>query len=149
VYYSNRGMFLETTINDLVPQYPLGAGLGRWGMTLSNFGDPSMPDSRPIWVEIQITGWLLDGGLPLVFMGYLSLIFAFIVTLRLALRSKNAQIADMATVLASLNLSQIMVTFNYPVFISQMGVSFWLLNGLLFTSACTLQRQAQAKREGV
>jgi hypothetical protein len=32
VYQQNRGHFLEDTINVLLPQYPLGAGLGRWGM---------------------------------------------------------------------------------------------------------------------
>ncbi len=40
-----------------LPQYPLGAGLGRWGMISAYFGDNS---NRPIWAEIQWTGrWLL------------------------------------------------------------------------------------------
>jgi hypothetical protein len=28
-----------------------------------------------------------------------------------------------------------MITFNYPVFISQMGMEFWLLNAALFVAA--------------
>jgi len=30
VYYQNRGLFLEDTVDVLLPKYPLGAGLGRW-----------------------------------------------------------------------------------------------------------------------
>jgi hypothetical protein len=66
VYQQNRGHFLEDTINVLLPQYPLGAGLGRWGMMNSYFGDKSNPLTQQIWVEIQWTGWLLDGGVPLI-----------------------------------------------------------------------------------
>src|SRR5262249_36821872 len=39
VYYSNRGIFLEHTIQVLLPEYPLGAGLARWGMMNYYFGD--------------------------------------------------------------------------------------------------------------
>src|SRR5262249_8985192 len=31
-YYANRGFFLQSTIVDFLPNNPLGAGLGRWGM---------------------------------------------------------------------------------------------------------------------
>src|SRR5262249_39145113 len=55
VYYSNRGIFLEHTLVDLLPEYPLGAGLGRWGMVNTYFGDSSDPEKTPIWVEIQLT----------------------------------------------------------------------------------------------
>src|SRR5207248_2584901 len=66
VYYSNRGKFLEYTFTELVPQYPLGAGMGRWGMMYAYFGANPDPASGPLWAEIQWTGWLYDGGLPLM-----------------------------------------------------------------------------------
>ncbi|HTL89123.1 MAG TPA: hypothetical protein VL134_06965, partial [Leptolyngbya sp.] len=66
VIYQNRGIFLDETINGLIPQFPLGAGLGRWGMMNAYFGDHSNPITAPLWAEIQWTGWVLDGGIPLV-----------------------------------------------------------------------------------
>ena len=61
VYYTNRGIFLEYTLNHQVAEYPLGAGAGRWGMMSYYFADPA----ALIWAEIQWTGWLLDGGIPI------------------------------------------------------------------------------------
>ncbi|MCE9531238.1 MAG: hypothetical protein K8T89_08975 [Planctomycetes bacterium] len=145
VYYKNRGIFLEQTLTDLLPEYPLGAGLGRWGMTFSYFGDPDLPDSKPIWVEIQLTGWLLDGGFPLVVIGYMALIFACVITARQAFLAQDPRIADIATAISSLNLSLLMMTFNYPLFISQLGLTFWMLNGLLFASTLSPRRTAVPK----
>ena len=61
VYYANRGRFLEETVDELLPRYPFGAGMGRWGMMNMYFGDNTNIDRSNIWVEIQWTGWLLDG----------------------------------------------------------------------------------------
>jgi hypothetical protein len=135
VYYKNRGHFAESTLTELLPQYPLGAGLGRWGMISAYFGDPNMPDSGPIWAEIQMTGWLLDGGLPLVVLGYLALLMACFYSARLAVYSPDPRIADLAAAITSINLPLVMATFNSPVFISQTGMMFWVLNGLLHASA--------------
>ncbi len=135
VYYKNRGHFVESTLTDLLPQYPLGAGLGRWGMISSYFGDPNIPDSFPIWAEIQLTAWLLDGGVPLVLLGYLALFIACFASARLAIYGRDPKIADLAAVITSINLPLVVATFNSPVFISQMGMMFWVLNGLLYASA--------------
>jgi len=64
-YQQSRGDFLSETLGDLLDKYPLGAGLGRWGMMEAYFGDPSTPGASHIHVEIQLTGWLLDGGIPM------------------------------------------------------------------------------------
>ena len=64
-FQDERGAFLTYTLSELLFEYPLGAGLGRWGMMHVYFGDPSMWQAPPIHVEIQPTGWLLDGGMPL------------------------------------------------------------------------------------
>ena len=53
VYYSNRGFFIEHTFVDMLPQYPLGAGLGRYGMMRTYFGSWLDSGSKPIWVEVQ------------------------------------------------------------------------------------------------
>src|SRR5262249_9817207 len=38
VYYNTRGAMLEAAITDYLPKYPLGAGLGHWGMINAYFG---------------------------------------------------------------------------------------------------------------
>ena len=40
-YQENRGIFLSYTLQELLYEYPFGAGIGRWGMMTNYFGDPS------------------------------------------------------------------------------------------------------------
>ena len=48
VYYRARGVQLNLTFTQLLFDYPLGAGLGRWGMAGAYFGSPSLPG---IWAR--------------------------------------------------------------------------------------------------
>ena len=63
-YRKNRGIFLGYTFNHVVWDYPLGAGAGRWGMMNSYFGRGNHVPS--LWAEIQLTGWIYDGGIPML-----------------------------------------------------------------------------------
>src|SRR5258708_29475318 len=65
VYQGARGSQLTFTFFELLFQYPLGAGLGRWGMASGYFGSTN-PNSLPIWAEIQFTGWMIDGGVLMI-----------------------------------------------------------------------------------
>lgn len=135
VYQKNRGRFLQDTVTKLLPEFPLGAGLGRWGMVNAYFGDNSNPDRVPIWAEIQWTGWVLDGGLPLV----IAYVTAIGVTIRQALKiAVSPGVGSLwiwAAVIAAYDFGALAVTFNYPLFIGQGGVEFWLLNAALFAAA--------------
>jgi len=141
VYYKSRGIFLEYTVNEILPQYPLGAGLGRWGMMSSYFGASSDPSQKGIYVEIQWTGWILDGGLALV-LAYVTAIF--MTTLMGWKIMKNAQNSDggdmvvWGALMIAYNVGAFAVTFNYPYFGSQGGMEFWLLNGIIFSTAQTI-----------
>jgi hypothetical protein len=136
VYYENRGLFLEHTINVLFPKYPLGAGLGRYGMMNYYFGENNgNPFTESIWVEIQWTGWLLDGGLPLVIAYSLALIVACYLTIKIALQKRMDELAFWSAVILSYNLGAIIITFNYALFLSQSGMEFWLLNTAIFVAA--------------
>jgi hypothetical protein len=136
VYYQNRGHFLEDTINILLPKYPWGAGLGRWGMMNSYFGKNGNPLTDPIWVEIQWTGWLIDGGIPLVLTYTIALIMASYMTIKIAFeRYRMDDLSFWSAVVAAYNVGVLMITFNYPVFVSQMGMEFWLLNAAIFVAA--------------
>lgn len=135
VYYKNRGIFLEETVNVLLPQYPLGAGLGRWGMMNTYFGDQASIDAEPIYAEIQWTGWLLDGGLPLIFVYVTALIIAMFTASRIALDRSAGDISIWGGIVLAYSIGALASTFNSPVFNSQGGMEFWLLNALLFAVA--------------
>jgi hypothetical protein len=130
VYYTNRGIFLEHTLTELLPQYPLGAGLARWGLLANYFGGPS----SAIYAEIQWTGWLLDGGVLLMGIYAAMLVVTIRGVWRLARGSQNgeaASCASWAVMLVGYDLGTIALTFNFPVFMSSFGMDFWLLNAAI------------------
>ena len=129
-YYSNRGSFLEYTVKELLPRYPLGAGLGRWGMTNAYFGEKQ----SMIWAEIQWTGWLLDGGVPLILAYVTAIAFAFKIALRLTL-TRRSDLGLLAAIMVAYNLGALALTFGYPLFIGQLGLEFWMLNAALFSAS--------------
>lgn len=136
VYYQNRGFFLEHTIENLLPRYPLGAGLGRWGTILGYFGNPNDPFAPSIWAEIQWTGWLYDGGVPLILAYVIAIYVACKTAWKIALNRR--QFGDFALwggLIFAYNIGVLAVTFNYPIFNSQSGMEFWLLNTALFVAA--------------
>ena len=126
VYYANRGRMLEYTFSELLPRYPLGAGLGHWGMINAYFGAPE----QEIGAEIQIAGWLLDGGLPLVFAYMAAVLAAILYTCRVSLLPGHDE-AIWASVIAAYSVGALALCFSYPLFMSSAGLEFWLVNALV------------------
>jgi hypothetical protein len=135
VYQQNRGKFLEDTINVLLPKYPLGAGLGRWGMMNAYFGNNSNPLTESIWVEIQWTGWLLDGGVPMIIAYVAALAQACLTAWKIAISRQLDDFKLWGGLIFAYNIGAVAITFNYPLFISQSGMEFWLLNSALLVAA--------------
>ncbi|MBD2626922.1 hypothetical protein [Trichormus variabilis] len=135
IYQQHRGGFLQNTIENLLPKYPLGAGLGRWGMINGYFGDNADLISQPIWVEIQWTAWLLDGGVPLIFAYVFTLYGACQTAWNIAINRKLGDFALWGGLIFAYDIGVIALTFNYPIFMSQGGMEFWLLNTALFVAA--------------
>ena len=131
-YYKSRGVFLEYTVNHLLPKYPLGAGLGRWGMMNAYFGDRSKPS---FWVEIQWTGWLLDGGILLILAYVTTLGFAVYTVVKIFRRKDLGDLWVWAAVLLAYDVGTFANTFSYSCFLSQYGMEFWILNASLFAAA--------------
>lgn len=132
MYYSNRGIFVEETFTSAIPRYPLGAGLGRWGMMSYYFGNQAMPSSPPLWAEITLTGWVYDGGVPLVLIGYTAMLMALIFALRVALSHPNQDLSTMAAVIAAVSVATFATTISAHVFVAQSGMMYLLLNAMLF-----------------
>jgi hypothetical protein len=135
IYQQNRGGFLQNTFEILLPKYPLGAGLGRWGMINGYFGDNADLISQPIWVEIQWTAWLLDGGVPLIFAYVFTLYWACQTAWNIAINRKLGDFALWGGLIFAYDIGVVALTFNYPIFMSQGGMEFWLLNTALFVAA--------------
>ena len=145
VYYQNRGRFLDETVNELLPQWPMGAGLGRWGMVNYYFSDNSIPDKAMIWAEIQWTGWLLDGGLPLIAAYVAAIGLAFWMAWRVAIDPRFKTIGLWAALVLAIGTGDLASTFNYPLFMGQGGMEFWMLNAALFM----VYKQAIAQKQAM
>lgn len=140
VVYQNRGSFLEETVTDIIPKYPLGAGLGRWGMMNSYFGNNYNPLTYPLWAEIQWTGWALDGGIPLI-IAYSGALVAVCIGVWRVVNNRSSSLQLWGAIIFAYNIGAIAITFNYPLFLSQTGMEFWLLNTALFVSVQSAHKQ--------
>ncbi len=144
VYYRNRGFLMDHTFREILPHYPPGAGLGRFGMVDLYFGKESDLTRPPIWAEIQWTAWILDGGVPLTLAYLVVLIMALQTSWQIAsLRSNEIWIWG-ALVLAY-NVGALAATFSYVFFLSQSGMELWALNGAIFAAAPASVEKLQSR----
>ncbi|MEI9939924.1 MAG: hypothetical protein WDO69_22110 [Pseudomonadota bacterium] len=139
VYYANRGRFLESTLNHYLPLYPLGAGLGRWGMVYAYFGN----GAESLWAELQWTAWLFDGGVPLVLLYLTAILLATWGCQKVALgriADADPSLSLWGAVIVAYNVGAIAICFNFPLFASTGGVEFWLLNMAVLSAAQNAKR---------
>jgi hypothetical protein len=145
VYRQNRGHIIEDNMENVLPKYPLGAGIGRWGMINYYFGDNSNPDTAGVWVEEQWTGWLLDGGIPLIIVYVFAIFLAFRTAFKIGLSPVEPELAIFAIVICGYNVGAFAATFGYPYFASQYGLEFWLLNAALFAAVSGFRKRMLAE----
>ena len=134
VFQEQRGMFIRYTLSEMLYQFPLGAGLGRWGMMQVYFGDPTLWQAPPIHVEVQLTGWLLDGGVPLWLLYGGAVTAALHFSYRAAVAAHTRVLQDTATMILCLQLTIVCLCLTGPVFNTQLGIVFWAITGALFGS---------------
>lgn len=132
-FQQNRGLFVEHTVNELLYEYPMGAGVGRWGMMRTNFGSPDSP-YEPIHVEIQMTGWLLDGGVLMWIIYGGAILVSLLFVYRLASAAPDPRLAFSALTVLSLNIIVVGMSFSGPTFNTQLGVQYWFLTGVLYST---------------
>jgi hypothetical protein len=78
------------------------------------------------------TGWLLDGGIPLVAAYIAAMGIAFYWAGRIALDRSRPELTMWGALVFAYNTGALAVTFNNPLFVSQAGLEFWLLNAALW-----------------
>ncbi len=130
VYKGARGDLLSYTFYDLLFQYPLGAGLGRWGMAAGYFGS-SNPTSSGIWAEIQFTGWMIDGGVVMVFVYVGALLVTTLSQYRIAQATQFPRLAICAAVILAAGLGPSIMIVSFTPFVAQVGIQYWFLAGAL------------------
>ena len=135
VYKGARGDLLTYTFYDLLFQYPIGAGLGRWGMASGYFGS-SNPGSAAIWAEIQFTGWMIDGGVLMIAVYMGALITATLSQWQIAKDTHFPRLAVCAAVIFAANLGPAIMIISFTPFVTQVGIQYWFLAGALHGVAC-------------
>jgi hypothetical protein len=135
VYQQARGAQLRYTFAELLYRYPFGAGLGRWGMTAGYFGssDPNIP---PIWAEIQLTGWMIDGGVLMIGLYLGALIAAARSQFNLAKLSQYPRAGTCAAVVLAAGIGPAVMIISFTPFVAQIGIQYWFLAGALHGVAC-------------
>jgi hypothetical protein len=142
VYYTARGGQLSYALTDSLFEFPFGAGLARWGMSAMYFGRPTV-DSPSLWAEIQLAGWILDGGLLLMALYCATLAVTAARELRLAREMAQPLVAACAAAVFAANLGPVALIFSFTPFVTQIGVQYWFLAGALHGVAQEAQRQAE------
>jgi hypothetical protein len=140
VFYANRGGFVDEVVHNATHQYPLGAGLGRWGMVSHYFGDPA----ASLWAEMMWQALLYDGGIPLMLL-YIALIVVLMRTaLRQALRQRDRDLACWAGVVFGYTLAALAASFVFPIFADSEGMDVLLINASLFGVCMTSDSERDA-----
>jgi hypothetical protein len=131
LYYDARGGQLEYGFKQLLADYPLGAGLGRWGMIHFYFGDPSNRESPPIWAEVQPNAWILDGGLALLALYAGALVASAAANLRLIKTGQPRELRFWAVAVFVSNIGALALIASFTPFTNQLGLQYWFLSGAL------------------
>ncbi len=142
---TSRGGFLHETFTVVIWDYPLGNGMGWWGMTHAMFQNPAKVSL--IWVEIMITGWIIDGGIPLLVLYSGAIVAASANSLRIALKSRDPDVSFWAAVVFAQNISTVVLCCSYPAFVSPIGQIFWLINAALHAADFQASKLAGRPRQ--
>jgi hypothetical protein len=130
VYQGARGSQLDVTFGDLFFNHPLGSGLGRWGMMANYFGTFTR-DNDAIWAEIQLTGWMIDGGVLMLGLYGGALVVAALAEYRIATMMRFPRLAQCGLVVLAANIGTAGLIFSFTPFVTQVGIQYWFLAGAL------------------
>jgi hypothetical protein len=143
VYYSSaRGYQLEYDTAAYIGAYPMGAGLGRWGMMRTYFGDENNYASPMLWAELQYPAWALDGGIVLLVLYNLAVFVNFFREAKMSM-SRNRRLRDVAAVIFAANCGTVALMFGYTPFTTQVGLQYWFMSGTLFGLMLALKRKGE------
>jgi hypothetical protein len=134
VYAENRGNFVQSAFSELLTEYPMGAGLARWGVVAGYAG---VPGSKQLWAEVQPAAWILDGGLFLLILYPLALLATLRWEWKLVRSLTDPDDRLWTAALVAANAGTLALVFTFVPFSTQIGLQFWFLEGLLHGAMAT------------
>lgn len=148
-YYSHRGHFVEEALTRWLPAYPVGAGLGRWGMVNSYFGRqlPAGSPGSSLYAEDNITAWVFQGGAVMLVLAFGAMTVTMIRLVQITRTTPDRDLANWAAVITALCAGILTQVFGSPPFVAPAGLVFWLLASALHASDQQVrleQRRARA-----
>jgi hypothetical protein len=136
-YGESRGGFVNFALTVQMWNDPLGHGIGCWGAAPGLFSK-----GTGVWVEVMITAWVVDGGIPLLVLYSVAVVLAMLDTLRIALRSRDRDVRFWAAVVFASNLGVIATCFSFITFVTTIGMQFWFLAALVHAADYQTRREA-------
>ena len=130
-YQENRGIFLTYTLQELIYEYPFGAGIGRWGMMSAYFGEPRTGSFPRFGRRFSSQDGCMTAASCCGPSTPARLHPPRYHTYRIAGLSE-AHLSDLATMVLSVQVLIIGLCFTGPVFNTQTGIVFWLLSASVF-----------------
>ncbi|HEV2989837.1 MAG TPA: hypothetical protein VG759_15445, partial [Candidatus Angelobacter sp.] len=88
-----------------------------------------------IWAELQPNAWILDGGLILLFFYLMAVISNTLSQFRLLQWARSPALRFSTSAIAAVNLVTVALIFGYTPFTNQVGVQYWFLSGVLYSTA--------------
>jgi hypothetical protein len=131
LYYQSRGKSVEYAFNNLLLNYPFGAGLARWGMMRVYFGDPARLDSTELFAEVQPNAWILDGGIFLLMFYGIALGVTAMYDVKLIRSLDDRADRLWASAVVAANFGTLALIFTFVPFGTAAGMQFWFLEGAL------------------
>ena len=135
-FEENRGLIIRYTMTEMLVEFPLGAGLGRWGMMQTSLrrSDAVAGAADPRRRRSQLVGcWMVAFRCCSSTSVRLRLPFGY--TYRLSIDSRFGRLQDVATVLLCVQLTVVGLCLSGPVFNNQLGIQFWAMTGALAGAA--------------
>jgi hypothetical protein len=126
-FREQRGAFLTYTLSELLYQFRSGRARAL-GHDAGLLRRPTLWQAPPIHVEIQPTGWLLDGGVRCGWPWAAPLVMAVRTSYLVAVHAAGS-LQDAATAIVCLQLTVLCLCLTGPVFNTQLGIQFWAVTG--------------------
>ena len=142
LYYASRGQAVEYGFTNLLADYPLGAGLGRWGMMRFYFGNPASLDSIELFAEVQPNAWILDGGVFLLALYLLALVATVAYDLKFIQTLRDPEDRLWAAAVIAANFGTLPLVFSFVPFGTAVGLQFWFLEGCLHGAMANRPRRS-------
>jgi len=131
LYYNNRGVAFQQGFTTLLSEYPMGAGLARWGMMHYYFGAPSRMDVAEVFAEVQPSAWVLDGGVFLLAFYFLALIATVVYDAVFVRNLADPDDRLWSAAIVAANFGTLVLVFTFVPFGTVGGMQFWFLEGAL------------------